>query len=540
MDFANEMHDHYLKDFIHSLQLGSEDSSDHMHSQNRSQSESSLNPNAAEFVPSFMKISDGAYDNVNDDDDNQLISSTTTLVNKVINGDGLHVNRDDSQSRIQRQLFYLMKQLGTSNLPLSDIQLSLTPNGQGINVQFMPKEYGQRNPLDEQLCMAAGFRLEIGDSVLQSKRPCKAVAAQFLSRMSELLEEKSEEQTLCPQCTGMPKKCIYTELEIERQIEDIKGFEKLITEDAGTRYQEAFKELCQKLGLTTSGEQSMESTAAPAARQNDELNAVEEPYEWDSFTANYDSTYNCAAPSGFKLPVNKLLDVQQQQRKQDQKKQSSSKLNVPTKIQTNMSSSSSTYPKLYKINQGKWTGSQGTRVAKASKESKIQRSRFSSLGFMAAAASAAAGTATGTGIATGTIGSSKKLPERPQHVKEDGSIRSYQRESPQKSGIVSNILDMRATQIGKPTRICKMEPPRSQQQLDRAQVQNVKTAPTTSRASTMAQGQSTKISSAGAQRVLAPRSTHASQMRQSEVKRRLNLMRGDNETDVQFNEYLFK
>ncbi|XP_064541894.1 uncharacterized protein LOC135430969 [Drosophila montana] len=576
MDIGNEMHQQFIKDFIQSLQAGSEDSNSNsnsnscMQSNSRSLSDSSLNPNAAEFVPSFKKSSDA------DDDDEPhqyqrqeqkpSASSSTTLVENTLN-------------RIQRQLYNLMNQLGNQNLPLTQILFTLAPNGQGINVQFMALDSVKRQSLNKHLCNSAAFRLEIGDVAEQNNRPGHSLAAQFLSRMGNVLNDKSNDKlpSICPKCTSLPKKRSFTELEIDRQIEDIKAFEKLINEDAGARYQDAFKQLCQKLGLNTNGGQELdfESTeTAPLAINeinNEELEDSEVPFnedelstlEWDPYMPEFTTmkVYRYPAPSATDMHVNDQEDQQKVHQEQLSLKEDYDELDAPTStpaMSTTTAPVSTVYPKLYKVNQVKWTSSPGPGQRKTGthkeKESKIQRWRYSSPAAVttasvsttsttvaAATTTAAAATVAPAGGATGSA--AKKAPER-GHLNGNRIKRAYQCTMQPKSGNAGNMPEVTASQIAKPSSNYKLEP-RSQiaipkQQLDQVHVNKLNKAATLSRTSGIGPGQGTKHSPAGAQRIVAPRSTHASQMRQSEVKRRLNLMRGDNDTDVQYNEYLFK
>jgi len=254
MDCGSDMHQQFLKDFIQSLQDGSED--------NHSLSESSLNPNAAEFVPSYLRSSEeeesAPYGETHQA--KESTSSTTTLVREETIGDTLQKSRIDEKCRIQRQLFNMM---GNSNYPLSIIQFDLASDAQGINVQFMISEGTNKPPTDDNLC-ESGLRVEIGN---HKSHPGYILASEFLNRMCDVFNGKSQAKgpSICPRCTALPKKHSYTELEIERQIEAIKAFEKLISTDAGTGYQQAFKELCHKLGLVSPEEQLVNSGFAAAA-----------------------------------------------------------------------------------------------------------------------------------------------------------------------------------------------------------------------------------------------------------------------------------
>ncbi|XP_034471672.1 uncharacterized protein LOC117779548 [Drosophila innubila] len=536
MDCGNEMHQQFLKDFIQSLQAGSDDS--------YSLSESSLNPNAAEFVPSYLKSEDEECAPYEDNCQakvatDEVTTSTTTLVRQEIVGDNLHISQLDAQSRIQRQLFNMMDQLGSHNFPLSAIQFNLSSDAQGINVQFMMPGGASRPLWDDNLCLASGLRVEIGN---HETRPGNALAAQFLSRMCAALNGKSQqtkEPSICPRCTALPKKHSYTELEIERQIEDIKAFEKLINNDGGTRYQEAFKELCHKLGLATPEEQLVNSgiSAAPMPIKTNDSELITKDhdicynedeelsgYDWDSFTPEFNH-----------MKVYRLTDVNESDmiREADEEQLSSKEdfeLNVPPStpaMSTTKTNVSSVFPKLYKVAQKKCINNARKTAIHKEKESKLQRCRI-------------------TSPSRGVVPSGPTSKKQSEPLCVTGNRpKTHVRELPPKSGVVRNhIPDMADSQILKSN--CKIEASsrvKNQQTSEQVHVNKHSKAATLPRATGntgAGQMQSTKQSQAGAvPRVVAPRMTQASKMRQSEVKRRLSLMRGE-DTDVQFNEYLFK
>lgn len=526
MDCGSEMHQQFLKDFIQSLQGGSED--------NHSLSESSLNPNAAEFVPSYLKSSEDE-DSAPYQDNHQAqknASSTTTLVREENIGDTLHKSLLDEQSRMQRQLFNLM---GNSNYPLSTIHFNLSTDAQGINVQFMMSEETNRPPSDDNLCQS-GLRVEIGN---HESHPGYTLAAEFLNRMCEVFNGKSQakEPSICPRCTALPKKHSYTELEIERQIEDIKAFEKMISNDVGTGYQQAFKELCHKLGLTSPEEPLVNSRFAAAAAAADPMPTKKSTnelftddhevsfdgdnnlsdYEWDDFIPEFKTINVCRLTDVIDTDV-----IREEQEpillKEDYE------LNVPPSTPamfTTTANVSSVFPKLYKKAQMKFKNSARKTIIHKDKESKLQRGRH---------VSPSRG---------GTSSNNKKLSE-PSYVMGHRS-KTLAQDAPPKSEVVKNqISEMATSQNLKDN--CKMET-RSLAKHQSEQVNGNKhsKAATLPRATDRTgQAQGIKQSQIGAgPRGVAPRMTHASKMRQSEVKRRLSLMRGE-DTDVQLNEYLFK
>ncbi|XP_062142368.1 uncharacterized protein LOC133850324 [Drosophila sulfurigaster albostrigata] len=532
MDFSGPMHQQYLKDFIHSLQSGSEDS--------HSLSESSLNPNAAEFVPSYMKCNEEfapcKVASCPAKKGDELTTSTTTLVKEEVIGDAQHNTRQEVQCRIQRQLFHLMGEIGNLDIPIEAMQFSLIPNAQGINVQILIPSRSSRLQFDEKLCQASasGLFVEIGQQGTLAKAG-HPLAIQFLNSMCETLKRDSKyptqakEPTICPRCTALPKKNSYTELEIERQIEDIKAFERLIKDDGGTRYQEAFKELCNKLGLTTPEEQLLNSgiaAAVPAEQPKTDVcvdqsklspnEDEDESYDWDSFTPDFDPMQIYRLTAGENDTHMQLNEAQQEQicstNNNDQLNQPPSMPAMSITTTATTTNLSSAYPKLYKVSaQMKNSNLQPRKtILHKEKESKLQRYRYSS--------------PVRNGLTTSTM--TKKLPE-PLYVSG-----SRAKTLPAKTGIVKS--ELAGSQIFKtPNKVAKHQP----------DIKHNKAATLErSLASGTVQTPSPKQSAAtatSAPRVVVPRSTHASQMRQSEVKRRLSLMRGD-DSDVQFNEYLFK
>ncbi|XP_030557318.1 uncharacterized protein LOC115760211 isoform X2 [Drosophila novamexicana] len=159
--------------------------------------ESSLNPYALEFIPSYLK--GGKNDNNKKNlscQKKQLkteATSTTTLAQREFVGDASYL-------QAQRQLFELLHQLGDKFMPLKAIKLSLAPDGQGINVQFKG-EHGVtgKQMLDESLCQNSALHLEISDRSFMPRRLPNVLAANFMVRMGDVLNDKMEwnEESIC-------------------------------------------------------------------------------------------------------------------------------------------------------------------------------------------------------------------------------------------------------------------------------------------------------------------------------------------------------
>lgn len=162
--------------------------------------ESSLNPYALEFIPSYMKC--GKIDNSKHSSNQKTkteATSTTTLVQREVVGDASYL-------QAQRQLFELLHQLGDKFMPLKAINLSLAVDGQGVNVQFKA-DIGApgKQMLDESLCQDAALHLEISDCSLIPRRLPNVLAANFMVRMGDVLNDKMEwnEDSMCSARTSI-------------------------------------------------------------------------------------------------------------------------------------------------------------------------------------------------------------------------------------------------------------------------------------------------------------------------------------------------
>lgn len=398
-----------------------------------------LNPNAPEFIPSSFRCGGDSVNSSSNLTSNELDSSlqlqmeqktesSTTLVNpeELVGEATMPQKRSEAQIRhIQRQMFNLLKHMGNNqNLPLAQIQFSLAANGQGVSVQFMMPDTTKaisavgKQKLDADACQAAIVRLDVG----QKPSKGQALIMPFLSRMSEIItrsqnELKMEKPSTCSRCipvpvpvpVPVPKEKSYTELEIEQQIEDIKAFEKLTTDNGGRCYQDAFKELCDKLGLVTQDKQlkyfgccvhgagagtgsggsaaelriNQMTSRNPKPNQfpklntntklddenqsSDEEKCIKDfnsddvdssPYDWDTFTTDFETMKTYYANAGRSaVHVNKRIDSPRERRQQVLPPPSEEfPLNLPPSS-SNMSKSkanvNSSYPKLFRVNQTK-------------------------------------------------------------------------------------------------------------------------------------------------------------------------------------------
>ncbi|XP_034471673.1 uncharacterized protein LOC117779550 [Drosophila innubila] len=170
----------------------------------------SLNPLASEFIPSYLKnssnskpyskMSPGPKKSKNSQNMKSKTTSTTTLVRREVVGDASYLHA-------QRQLFELLHQLGNKFMPLKAIDVSLSPDGQGINVQFKGEQGTlAKQMLDENLCLDASLHLEISERSFMPRKLPNVLAANFMARMGDVLNDKMEwneqsDVTNCPSTT---------------------------------------------------------------------------------------------------------------------------------------------------------------------------------------------------------------------------------------------------------------------------------------------------------------------------------------------------
>ncbi|KRG03337.1 uncharacterized protein LOC6577222 isoform X3 [Drosophila mojavensis] len=158
------------------------------HYESDGEGESSLNPYALEFIPSYLKC--GKNDNSKRSSGQKTkteATSTTTLVQREVVGDASYL-------QAQRQLFELLHQMGDKFMPLKAINVSLAADGQGINVLFKADISGVtgKQMLDENLCQDAALHLDVSDCSLIPRRLPNVLAANFMVRMGDVLNDKME------------------------------------------------------------------------------------------------------------------------------------------------------------------------------------------------------------------------------------------------------------------------------------------------------------------------------------------------------------
>ncbi|XP_017069773.2 uncharacterized protein LOC108106971 [Drosophila eugracilis] len=533
--------------------------------------EYSLNPNAVEFVPSYRQKPEFPSTVTKTE-----ATSTTTLLHPGMLGDavdhagnGLHV----------RQIFELLSQLGDEQMPLEEVSVGLLPGGQGLSMTFTTNKPGQL-PLPDSMNpffhKNHSLQLAVGDQEKVASRPESVLVAQFLIRVNDLLNEKYEyggDASVCPRCTLCSNRS-YTELEIENQIEGIKAFENFFTFTESTRYQDlvshkAFKELCRKLGLIVSRDQihinrvadKMTTVVPPPTAQPSAVtvskDVMEPDAKGDAYAGDDESRSNEGelTPRGNPDPsmsteyvrgklyryedsegsqlVNELNEAQQSTDSMivdDFNFESASSSPIKSVVTTSMPAS---FPRLYKSAKAKCTGrGAGPSGVQSSPQPhrssgyarSVVRPAQVTPNTMEKCRSAAVG-----GHFQGGSSASRKMESCPP-----GAARKQNRLTIAKSGCVyqqpgnmTGVASGRVGKQGKPGNTIQ------KQQANHIGKSGKSSAPSRMGIPNSKQNQVTS------QRMI-PRSTNASMMRQTEVKRRMSLMRGDSDTDLLYNEYLFK
>ncbi|XP_020806447.1 uncharacterized protein LOC110182694 [Drosophila serrata] len=544
---------------------------------------SPLNPNAMEFVPSHRQTPE--ISSINIKTKSEATTSTTTLARPEIVGDA--VNQVENGYSVHRQIFECLSQLGDEQMPLEEVAVTLLPGGRGLNMRFTTKQkpgqlFQLPDPNETIIHRGQTLRLEVGDPKKLDNRPESVLVAQFLFRVNDLLREKYEDGgdvSICPKCTLCSNRS-YTELEIEHQIEGIKAFENF-TFTESTRYQDlvshkAFKELCRKLGLIVSRDQihinracsgqspavsppppSAEASVATISIQQtiNEMETDVEAYAGDDEaqsnghdqTPKVQSNYSVTPETPTEYVRGKLYRYENSEGSQlvnqlsELGAQSSELMTVDDNDESSTPtnpiiapSKPTTFPRVYKsakarcsVRGGGTSLQNGAQARRATPYSRtpaqmpqstlttIQRCRLPSGG----------GQFQGTS-ATDSCSKARKLhtesclpaPTRKQN---------YQRAIAPKSELgCQQAGTMKASMAGRQPRQGRQPANVSKPQLNHL-------------CKGAAQGPNPKQQHGNALRMI-PRSTTTSLMRQSEVKRRMSLLRGESDSDMLFNEYLFK
>ncbi|EDV59224.1 uncharacterized protein LOC6541622 [Drosophila erecta] len=528
--------------------------------------EYSLNPNAVEFVPSFRQKSVLPSPVTKSES-----TSTTTLPHPEVVGDD--VNRVENGFLPKRQILELLSQLGDEQMPLEEIVVGVLPGGHGLNMTFTTKRRDQLQPLGRNGPVNHGQQcllLAVGDQGKLANRPETVLVTQFLIRVNDLLNEKYEyggDGSVCPRCTLCSNRS-YTELEIENQIDCIKAFEKFFNFTESTCYQDlvshnAFKELCHRLGLIVSRDPiqvnrastvvpppSAQSSSLTVCMSNNEMkshveakaDAEDESYsngsklsadgsEHPSISNEYvrGKLYRYEDSDGSQL-VNELSETQENNEPVmvDDLQLDLAPTTPPKAVLT--TSVPATFPRVYKSAKAKCSArGAGSSGQQSGYSNRAVRSMMQP----------AKGSPTASHFRTIAVGGHDQAGSAaPRKLQMDlcpnGLASKKNRLTEAKSGCVyhpsgntQGVATGRVTKQGKANAI-----------VQKPQSNHICKTGKMSAASRIAMT-NPKQTNGNSQRMM-PRSTNASMMRQSEVKRRMSLMRGDSNLDLLYNEYLFK
>ncbi|XP_017060435.1 uncharacterized protein LOC108100864 [Drosophila ficusphila] len=535
--------------------------------------EYSLNPNAVEFVPSNRRSEFRSSQTKTE------ATSTTTLPCPEIVGDAVKQVKNGFCD--QRQLLEYLSQLGDEQMPLEEIAVGLLPGGHGLSMTFTTKKADPNIPIFHN---RQSLQLAVGDQEKLNSRPESVLVAQFLSRVNDLLSEKYEyggDSSVCPKCTLCSNRS-YTELEIERQIEGIKAFENFFTFTESTRYQDlvshkAFKELCTKLGLIVSRDQihidrassgtSTEPCPPPPSQQSSSVtvciprsdDAMETDMEAEAYAGDDESLSNggettprASAESsnaadyvrgtlyryedseGTQL-VNQLNETESKADTNivenfdlEVSRSTPAKSSIPTSIP-------SAFPRVYKSAKAKCS----LRVAGPSGMQSVPPLHRSSLMGRPAGQSALTmpsnmhrlrDTAVEGQFPNGSTGSTA-----PRKLQGDSSLPAAARKQSRLPSTKSGCVYHQAGNVSAPSAGRVVKSGKAGSAVQKPQSNHICKGSKNNVASRIGMANS----HATPQRMI-PRSTHASMMRQTEVKRRMSLMRGDSDSDLLYNDYLFK
>ncbi|XP_033151381.1 uncharacterized protein LOC117135303 isoform X2 [Drosophila mauritiana] len=493
----------------------------------------SLNPNAVEFVPSFRQKPELPSLSTKTE-----ATSTTTLLRPEVVGDA--ANTVENDVFLERQIFDTLSQLGDEQMPLEEIAVGVLPGGQGLSMTFTTKEHDQLQPMDRNTLVKHSrqiLQLAVGDHEKLANRPETVLVAQFLIRVNDLLNEKYDYGgSVCPRCTLCSNRS-YTELEIENQIDCIKAFEKFFTFTESTRYQDivshkAFKELCHRLGLINEMESDVE---AKAYRGDDESNfngceLTANGGQQPSISNEYlrGKLYRYEDSQGCQL-VNEL-NVSQQKIEAMEVDEFELDLPSTTKPKTVVTASvPATFPRVYKSAKAKCSA----RGAGSSGQQSGYNNRAVRL-----MTQPSKGSPTTSHFRTIAVGCHHQAGSAaPRKLQMDscptGAARKQNRLTEAKSKIYQPSGSSQRLSTGRDTKLGKSGTNVPKQKSNH--ICKSGKMSTTSRISMS----NPKQTNGNPQRMM-PRSTNASMMRQSEVKRRMSLMRADSDSDLLYNEYLFK
>ncbi|EDW52001.1 uncharacterized protein LOC6611539 [Drosophila sechellia] len=526
----------------------------------------SLNPNAVEFVPSFRQKPELPSLSTKTE-----ATSTTTLLRPEVVGDA--ANTVENDVFLERQIFDTLSQLGDEQMPLEEIAVGVLPGGQGLSMTFTTKEHDQLQPIDRNTLVNHSrqiLQLAVGDHEKLANRPETVLVAQFLIRVNDLLNEKYDyggDGSVCPRCTLCSNRS-YTELEIENQIDCIKAFEKFFTFTESTRYQDivshkAFKELCHRLGLIVSRDQIQVNrpytVVPPPTAQSSSIticmskNEMKSDVEAKAYRGDDESNFNgceLTANGGQQPSIsNEYLrgklyryedsqgcqlvnELKVSQQKIEAMEVDEFELDLPstTKPKTVVTASvPATFPRVYKSAKAKCSA----RGAGSSGQQSGYNNRAVRL-----MTQPSKGSPTTSHFRTIAVGCHHQAGSAaPRKLQMDscptGAARKQNRLTEAKSKIYQTSGSSQRLSTGRDTKLGK-----SGTNVPKQKSNHICKSGKMSSTSRIAMSNPKQTN--GIPQRMMPRSTNASMMRQSEVKRRMSLMRADSDSDLLYNEYLFK
>ncbi|EDW77881.2 uncharacterized protein Dwil_GK24309 [Drosophila willistoni] len=510
-----------------------------------------LNPHAEVFVPSFLKSKLNKPEAREPDTKSEATSTTSLQNDDDENDSGLADDQEDTFN-IQRQIFEFLSQMGDEKLSLDTIKITLLPEGHGINIQFTTDQQELSMPgksisaedlkkiksFKEHLCRQTVLNLDIADQEKLANKPENVLVAQFLQRASELLSEKYEwnapNSTKCDKCSIIWANRSYTEAEIEQQIECIKSFEKFISLTGSIKFQDLsdhkeFQELCCKLGLITDKDQVNLSEPQPPTTATPEKDLAEEEdpqaiteyvcgkiYRYDD--SNGQSTLVNQLEDDGDDHINRIIEGELLIYNEDQPSLDAppttpamsmtiTGLASPSKVRKSPKTKGSARPQTHSSNGG--PPRKNGKLQNEKVNLNIQKMRLNEVNGTAS---------TKTKTQLGALHPSGKKASTIQHAT-----------LPMSSGMQPPIVTSMTGRRQGSARLATGLNSGKQRMAS---------------SSTSYGPKATKLNSTKGNLVapvqMVPRSTTASLMRQSAVKRRLNMLRGDSDSDVPLHEYLFK
>ncbi|SPP81998.1 uncharacterized protein LOC117584838 [Drosophila guanche] len=491
-----------------------------------------------EFVPSYKKLEAKARETKELVPSYKQKSAGKETASTSRHGDRINdankSQRNMQEIYIQRQIFEFLTELGDEQMPLDTVVVALLPNGRGLNVKFTTKEcVGGKHMLDEALCRDTCLALQLSEPEVFASKPEIVFVNQFLIRVNDQLSEKLEHTHAVVTPKGrMNRHRSYTELEIEQQIEGIKLFDNFFSYTESMRTQDrvtqlAFKELFHSLGMIShrscaatpvesprksgqpypkaamvddADEEEVFASCNNSEFEGDDITLCGKQLETDRRQYMRDNRYRFEDDNGLQL-VNQLSEADLQEVMPNDLEQCGPP-STPAICQKLAYKAPKSQPsaarKNPRLNQKERVSTVSQEMSQTSAVTKkLQSERQTQL------------------IATGVHAKTH------QRVAKTGAAALSQPSGSMAARVVS----------GRSAAVTQKQPVNLANQASGTESANNRGGATATK---------TKSNTQGGSKKMQPRSTHASMMRQLEVKRRLSLMHGDSEHDLLYNDYLFK